>query len=384
MADVVIVGGGISGVAAAYELALMQVDVTLVERFDLAAMASGWTLAGVRQSGRHPAELPLAKEAVSAWKNLDQELDATVEYVQKGNLRLAYNEQEASRLTVMVEEQTALGLDIQMLSENRAVRDIAPMVSEFVLAASFCPTDGHANPNLTVKALAEAAIRAGATLRMGECVREVITEKNKIRGVRTDQSTISAATVVLAAGMHTQNLLKPLGLSLPITPQVVTVVRSKPTKPLLSQVLGTATANFAGRQEASGRFRVTGGFHTWRGTLEIENNMPSIKPFLEDISAVIQRATQAIPVFGTLAIEDMWAGLIDMTPDGLPVIEASPEIDGLVIAAGFSGHGFALGPVIGQIIRDLVLKKPPNFPLKAFARARLDSLKRANIAELHG
>jgi sarcosine oxidase subunit beta len=109
MADVVIVGGGISGVAAAYELALMQVDVTLVERFDLAAMASGWTLAGVRQSGRHPAELPLAKEAVSAWKNLDQELDATVEYVQKGNLRLAYNEQEASRLTVMVEEQTALG-----------------------------------------------------------------------------------------------------------------------------------------------------------------------------------------------------------------------------------------------------------------------------------
>jgi sarcosine oxidase subunit beta len=384
MADVVIVGGGISGVAAAYELALMQVDVTLVERFDLAAMASGWTLAGVRQSGRHPAELPLAKEAVSAWKNLDQELDATVEYVQKGNLRLAYNEQEASRLTVMVEEQTALGLDIQMLSENRAVRDIAPMVSEFVLAASFCPTDGHANPNLTVKALAEAAIRAGATLRMGECVREVITEKNKIRGVRTDQSTISAATVVLAAGMHTQNLLKPLGLSLPITPQVVTVVRSKPTKPLLSQVLGTATANFAGRQEASGRFRVTGGIHTWRGTLEIENNMPSIKPFLEDISAVIQRATQAIPVFGTLAIEDMWAGLIDMTPDGLPVIEASPEIDGLVIAAGFSGHGFALGPVIGRIIRDLVLKKSPNFPLKAFTRARLDSLKRANIAELHG
>ena len=384
MADVVIVGGGISGVAAAYELALMQVDVTLVERFDLAAMASGWTLAGVRQSGRHPAELPLAKEAVSAWKNLDQELDATVEYVQKGNLRLAYNEQEASRLTVMVEEQTALGLDIQMLSENRAVRDIAPMVSEFVLAASFCPTDGHANPNLTVKALAEAAIRAGATLRMGECVREVITEKNKIRGVRTDQSTISAATVVLAAGMHTQNLLKPLGLSLPITPQVVTVVRSKPTKPLLSQVLGTATANFAGRQEASGRFRVTGGIHTWRGTLEIENNMPSIKPFLEDISAVIQRATQAIPVFGTLAIEDMWAGLIDMTPDGLPVIEASPEIDGLVIAAGFSGHGFALGPVIGRIIRDLVLKKAPNFPLKAFARARLDGLKGANIAELHG
>ena len=102
MADVVIVGGGISGVAAAYELALMKVNVTLVERFDLASMASGWTLAGVRQSGRHPAELPLAKEAVSAWKNLNQELDATVEYVQKGNLRLAYNEQESSRLAVMV------------------------------------------------------------------------------------------------------------------------------------------------------------------------------------------------------------------------------------------------------------------------------------------
>ena len=384
MADVVIVGGGISGVAAAYELALMKVNVTLVERFDLASMASGWTLAGVRQSGRHPAELPLAKEAVSAWKNLNQKLDATVEYVQKGNLRLAYNEQEASRLAVMVKDQIALGLDVQLLSENCAIREIAPVVSESVLAASFCPTDGHANPKLTVQALAQAAIRAGATFRIGECVRAVITDKSKVRGVKTDQCTISAEQVVLAAGMHTQNLLTPLRLSLPIIPQVVTVVRSKPTKPLLSQVLGTATATFAGRQEASGRFRVTGGIHKWRDNLEINNNMPLVKPLLGDVAGVIQRATQAIPLFGTMAIEDMWAGLIDMTPDGLPVIEASPEIDGLVIAAGFSGHGFGLGPVTGRIIRDLILKKSSNLPLKPFALARLDGLKGADIAELHG
>ena len=112
--------------------------------------------------------------------------------------------------------------------------------------------------------------------------------------------------------------------------------------------------------------------------------MPLVKPLLGDVAGVIQRATQAIPLFGTMAIEDMWAGLIDMTPDGLPVIEASPEIDGLVIAAGFSGHGFGLGPVTGRIIRDLILNKSSNLPLKPFALARLDGLKGADIAELHG
>src|SRR5688572_4609365 len=111
-ADVLVIGGGISGVAAAYELARAGANVTLLERGELASMASGWTLAGVRQSGRHPAELPLATAAVDRWTTLDAELDADVEYRQDGNLRLARTPDEVHVIEGVVASGRASGLDL--------------------------------------------------------------------------------------------------------------------------------------------------------------------------------------------------------------------------------------------------------------------------------
>ncbi|MEM9442949.1 MAG: FAD-binding oxidoreductase, partial [Pseudomonadota bacterium] len=88
------------------------------------------------------------------------------------------------------------------------------------------------------------------------------------------------------------------------------------------------------------------------------------------VQGVIERGSFFLPAFGEAPLEDVWAGLLDMTPDGLPVIEATPEIDGLVVAAGFSGHGFCLGPATGRLVRDLVLKRPSNLSLDAFRRER--------------
>ena len=118
-------------------------------------MASGWTLAGVRQSGRHPAELPLATAAVARWEHLGEELGADVEYRREGNLRLARSPEEVPVIQTIVAEQRGLGLDLTFLPDNAAVREIAPAIAESVLAASYCPTDGHANPIATVQAFAD-------------------------------------------------------------------------------------------------------------------------------------------------------------------------------------------------------------------------------------
>ena len=215
MPDVLIIGGGISGVAAAYLLAREGVSVTLLEQYGLAAMASGWTLAGVRQSGRDADELPLAMAAVTVWKDLGEELDADIEYRQNGNLRLARDDAESVIIRQMVDEQRALGLDLEFLDGNAAVRAVAPAISDTVVAASFCPSDGHANPKATVRAYARTAERIGAKIRLGEQVDAILTERDRIVGVRTHMSTYPAAKVVIAAGIHAPALLEPLGLTLP-------------------------------------------------------------------------------------------------------------------------------------------------------------------------
>lgn len=137
--DIIIIGGGISGVSATYEIARAGHRVTLLEKTRLGAMASGWTLGGVRQSGRHPVELPLAQAAVARWQTLDQELGQPTGYRQGGNLRLARSDDEVATIRALVADQRALGLDLEFLPDLQAVREVAPAVGDAVLAASFAP-----------------------------------------------------------------------------------------------------------------------------------------------------------------------------------------------------------------------------------------------------
>jgi len=136
MTDVAVIGAGISGAASAYEMAKAGLDVIVIDRFGPAAMASGWTLAGVRQSGRHPAELPLARKAVEIWATLSEELGGETHYRRGGNLRLARTPEEVPVIEALVKEQRAAGLDLTLLRGNADVRAVAPSLSERVLAAS--------------------------------------------------------------------------------------------------------------------------------------------------------------------------------------------------------------------------------------------------------
>ena len=382
--EVVVIGGGISGTAATYELARTGAKVTLLEQKSLPSMASGWTLAGVRQSGRHPAELPLATAAVARWERLGEELGADVEYRREGNLRLARFPEEVPVIKAIVAEQRDLGLDLTYLPDNAAVREIAPAIAASVLSASYCPTDGHANPIATVEAFAQAAARHGATLHTETAVTEIDVSGDRIRGVRTSRGDI-AADVVVAAGVYTARLCAPLGLDLPIQVSRVAVVQTVPLPPLLRQVLGTAGADFAGRQEVGGRFRLTGGGQPWPHRLEdLAQNDDLVRPPAADVIAALTRGIEVLPALGEAGVARVWGGLLDMTPDALPIIERVPEFDGLVIAAGFSGHGFCLGPITGQIVCELVAKGTTALPIQPFTWNRFAAMLGLAGATLHG
>lgn len=383
--DVVVIGGGISGTAAAYELARAGVRVTLLEQGPLASMASGRTLAGVRQSGRHPAELPLATAAVARWATLGEELGADLEYRREGNLRLARTPEEVPVIEAIVAEQRALGLALDFLPDNRAVRAVAPAIAESVLAASFCPTDGHANPVATVRAFADAAARLGANIRTEVTVSAIDISGARVRGVRTIAGDIATDIVIVAAGVFAGRLCAPLGIDLPLRIARVGVVQTDPLPPLLAQVLGVANADFAGRQEVGGRFRFTGGGEPWLHDLaDLAAGDDATQPRVSEVTAALSRAVAILPALADARVARIWGGLLDMTPDALPIIERSPEIDGLVIATGFSGHGFCLGPVTGRILRDLVLDGATTFPIDPFRRDRFAGVTRAAAATLHG
>lgn len=383
--DVVIIGGGISGTAAAYELARAGASVTLVEQGTLANMASGWTLAGVRQSGRDPAELPLAMAAVARWGSLGEELDADLEYRRGGNLRLAMTEEQVAPTRDMVAEQQRLGLALDFLPDNRAVREVAPAIAASVLAASYCPTDGHANPNRTVGAFGRAAEQFGARLLTGTTVTGIDADGGRVHGVRTSDDEIAADFVVMTAGVFSSRLVAPLGIDLPIDVARVAVVQTAPMPPLLQQVLGTGAADFAGRQEVSGRFRFTDGGTPWPHSLDaLADGFETVLPSTQTVASALASATAALPALAEARIARVWGGLLDMTPDALPVIERVPAVEGLVIAAGFSGHGFCLGPVTGQIIRDLVVEGETPFPIAAFRGDRFGGEARRAGATLHG
>jgi sarcosine oxidase subunit beta len=282
----------------------------------------------------------------------------------------------------VVTDGTTAGIDMTFIPDADGVREIAPVITGEVHAASFCPTDGHANPTATVQAFAAAATRAGATIVTGVEVTGILASGDRVTGVSTASGeTHVAGTVIVAAGVYTPQLLAPLGLHLPIQITHVPVVQTVPVPRELDQVIGIATGHFAGRQEVSGRYRLTVGNTPWQGT---RHTADSVMPTLAQIEDTVASSIRVLPGLADIRIGRVWGGLIDRTPDVLPVIERSSQVEGLVMAAGFSGHGFCLGPVTGEILADLALEGTTAHLIAPFALDRFAGVAAAESLQLHG
>ena len=373
--DVVIVGAGITGCATALALAEAGARVEVIERYRPAAMASGWTLAGVRQSGRDPAELLLARTAVEIWQTLDTRLEAPTGYRQGGNLRLARTESEAETISNLVKSQTTAGLPMELLDSHQA-REIAPALAEDFLLASWCPSDGHADPVASVEGFRSAAERLGVQFRTNLGVTSVTT--GEIGGLRqfislaTTDGQIVAGSALLAAGVQTNTLLAGLDLRIPMTTPMVSVLQSIPLPASLGPVIGVANADLTVRQQIDGRLRFTGGAEYAGAQLDLSDEFPAVHPPAASLARTIALVSAVLPMVTQAPIARVWGGLLDLTPDALPVLDGVPGIDGLFVAAGFSGHGFGIGPAVGQALASRILGDTTGLSLNAFSFDRFN------------
>lgn len=232
-------------------------------------------------------------------------------------------------------------------------------------------------------AFAAAAERHGATIHTEVHVTGISTRAGKVAGVETSEGPIAADVVIVTAGIYTPRLLGPLGLNLPLDIRHVPAVQSVPVAPMLEPVIGVATGMFAGRQQVDGRFRLTLNGTAWNGG--DWHDQFSVQPTMEQVRDTIDFAVGILPAIQGVRIAQVWGGLLDLTPDALPVIERSTEVEGLIIAAGFSGHGFCLGPITGQILADLAVFGSTELPIEPFQLSRFANLASSpESLTLHG
>lgn len=351
-AEVVIIGGGIIGCATAYYLAKRGVDVIVLEGSDhIGNGGSSRNGGGVRQSGRDPRELPLVMYGIkNFWPTLSEELEADCEYHQDGNLRLGKSEKHRQILEGLTERAQKAGLDVTMIDGDE-VRRINPYLSGEVTCASWCPTDGHANPLTTTLGYYKTARKLGVRFITGENVTELRKRKGRLVEVITENNRYGAGSVVLAAGLGSRELAATVGIDIPMQPAMLEALVTEAQPPMFDQMLGTAEADFYGHQTKHGSF-VFGGSSGLEGFTR-DNGTPIC--YSKTAPCICRGIIKYFPHLADAKIVRTWAGWMDKCADGVPVLGAVEEVPGLILAAGFTGHGFGIAPAVGDQLAELIV-----------------------------
>lgn len=363
-ADVIIIGSGIIGNATAYHLAKEGKSVIVLEKGDhIGNGGSTRNGGGVRQSGRHPAELPLAMYgAQNLWPSLSEELGVDVEYYQEGNLRLGKTEKDLEVLRGLTDRATSLGLDVKMITGDQA-RNINPYLSEELMGASWCPTDGHANPLIATLAFYKKARALGARYITGEEVSEIRKVKGFARKVLTKNgNSYEGETIILAAGYASRKIAQSVGIDVPLKQVLLEVLVTEPQPEMFYQMLGTASADFYGHQSSHGSF-VFGGTSGLDFYAIEDEHIPTISATAPCICRGIMKY---FPNLAELKIIRTWSGYIDDCADHIPVISHVEEVPGLILACGFSGHGFGIAPTVGLLISQMARRVETVLDISSF------------------
>lgn len=362
-ADVIIIGGGIIGNSTAYYLAKMGYSVIVLEKSDnIGDGGSSRNGGGVRQSGRDKRELPLVMYGVkNLWPTLSEELEMDVEYYQEGNLRLGKTDAHIRILENLTNNAVSLGLDVRMINGGVA-KEICPYLSDEVIGASWCPTDGHANPMLTTLAYYRKARQLGVSFLTGEEVLEIRKIKGKARQVVTANDCYEGETIILAAGYDSRKIAAAVGIDIPMHRTLLEVLVTEAQPPMFYQMLGTAAADFYGHQSTHGSF-VFGGTSGLDG-MNKDNGTPVTSSLTA--SCICRGIMKYFPMLEDAKIVRTWAGWIDECADHVPVISHVEEVPGLIIACGFSGHGFGISPGVGTLLSQMTSREDTIVDINAF------------------
>jgi len=349
-ADVVIIGGGINGCALAYELSKRDTKVVVVERSSLAAGATGRCGAGIRQQWSTHENVMLAMQSVRIFEQLEEELGASIGFRQGGYLIAINEEEDMQQVQQNVAMQRSLGLDIAILDPD-AITDIVPILDVKgmrSIGATFCPTDGHADPFKTTYAYANAAYHAGTSIYLHSEIMDILTKNGTIQGVRTDKKTIQAPVVVNAAGAWSKQIAAMVGLKLPNIPfKKEIIVTERMARIFDAMVISFKDGIYFSQQDEG---QILGGIPPPE-TVTGYHQEPTFS-FLTHMASTI---TRYAPVLQHINVIRQWTGFYDVTPDARPILGPVEEIDGFIQCHGFSGHGFMLAPVVARLLAELIV-----------------------------
>lgn len=343
-ADIVIIGGGIVGCAAAYYLAKAGVkDIVVVEKSFLSSGSTGRCGAGVRQQWGLKMNVLLARESIRTFENLNEELDTgyDIEFKQKGYLMLAYDQPLLEQYKKNVALQQSLGVPVKLLTPEEA-REIIPYLSiEGLAGATYCPTDGHINPFTCNISFAEAAKRLGVEILPFTEVTGINVERGKVTAVETDRGIIHTDKVLDAAGGYSAEIAAMAGVDLPTYPERHQILVTEAVAPVQDPMVISLAHGFYCQQTPHGSFVMGFGDPN-----ELRQHViTSSWHFMEEMAA---KVLPVLPPLAQLRVIRQWAGLYNISPDAQPILGPVPEVAGFYCSAGYSGHGFMLAPVTGM------------------------------------
>jgi sarcosine oxidase, subunit beta len=344
-ADVVVIGGGIVGVASAYYLARRGIRVLLVEKGSIAGEASG-------RNGGHlsptidGAWAPLARLALDTWPELVQDIEGPTEYCRAGGLYLIVAD-DPTEPTELLAYRHDRGFVAELLSPEDC-RKLLPGLSHEIKGGVLSPRHGHVNPILTTKSLAAAATQYGANLWLHTQVTGIDVHDDAVTAVHTTRGPIGTPVVVDAAGPWAAQIAQMVGVACPITARRIQILLSEAQPPLTNLIWG-GNGLYA-RQALSGQLHFGAAGPPWE---------PAVQDFDRGLSAptmqrTARRMLELMPGLADVRILRSWSGVIGPTSDGVPILEACSTPRGFILATGFGGNGFVTGPAVGKIVAELV------------------------------
>lgn len=412
-ADVVIVGAGIIGITTAWYLSRQGLRIVVCEKGHVAGEQSSRNWGWIRQQGRDEAELPIIMDGMQLWENLGKDIGVDIGFRREGSLYLCDSESEIARYDPFMAHAKHYGLDTRRLSTNELYMLVGNTPQKWQ-SALYTPGDGRAEPSLVVPAVARACTREGVSILEKCAVRKVSTANGSVDGVFTERGFIKCTSVVCCGGAWSASLLHQCGIYLPQLSVKASVAKTAQAPLIFNGNAASRKLAFRRRQDGGYTIAMPGYLEVFPSTQSIsqfkiflpllrsafkklklrvdkhwveqffpqrnwsedditpyeKNRVLNPAPTTRALALLRKILDDQLPIMRDIAITDSWSGMIDATPDAVPVMDRVDEFEGLFVATGFSGHGFGLGPAAGKIMADLVQNNRAEHDLSRFRLSR--------------
>ena len=348
--QVAVIGAGIMGTSAAYHLAVAGADVTLIERDTIASGSTSKAAGGFRTQFSDELNVSMAIENIRRLERFGDEFDTDIDFKQWGYLMLLV-ESEIEQFETALELQRRFGGPAEMLTPEEAQLIVPQLSIDDLAGATFSAVDGYCTPEAVALGYARRAGQLGATIVQGCEVQGLAVDAGRVTGINTSRGYIACDQVVLTAGAWSGDLAATVGLDLPITPEkrYVWLTHGPDAYPNQLPLVIDFSTKFYFHREGDGLL-IGGKEHT-----------------LEELAPAV---ANRVPSMLDLEIRPGWWGYYEITPDHNALVGTDPATGNIHYAAGFSGHGFQQGPVVGEHLSELTLGTKPTFDLGAFDAAR--------------